>query len=121
MKPKFAILDKYGVISTSRNGSTLELRKVSWFGKKAKFDIRNWDGEELARSSAKLTLTEEEAFELYKILSKIFSDSTEGKDLEISDNDKELPKLIEPFNSNLVEELDEGVNLVISPNYADWD
>ena len=38
----FQITEKVGEISVSKTGWTLELNKVSWGGRQAKFDLRSW-------------------------------------------------------------------------------
>lgn len=39
---KFEIKDKLGVISESSKGWTKELNLISWNGKQAKYDLRDW-------------------------------------------------------------------------------
>ena len=129
---KYNILEKIGIISTARNGSTLELRRVSWFGKDAKLDIRSWNGNELAKSSAKLTLTEEEAKELYNILGKIYNTSYTNQDINNNNNIKGFgdSKRIPTSDLNSLDlnlEIDESElgdlskDLVIAPTKTPWD
>ncbi|KRN74499.1 hypothetical protein IV73_GL001235 [Weissella kandleri] len=42
-KIKFEIIEKYGVLSTSKSGWNLELNLVQWGENHPKFDIRAWD------------------------------------------------------------------------------
>ncbi|MFL1696088.1 YdbC family protein [Weissella kandleri] len=42
-KIKFEIIEKYGVLSTSKSGWNLELNLVQWGENQPKFDIRAWD------------------------------------------------------------------------------
>ena len=65
---KFEITKKIGVLSESNKGWTKELNMVSWNGRDAKFDIREWSpGHE--RMGKGVTLTHDEA----KLLSKLIS------------------------------------------------
>lgn len=70
----YSVKAKHGTIRTNSDGSTLEVRTVSWYGKPAKLDIRNWDGDKLAKSDSKLLLSDEDAKALNLILSSIFND-----------------------------------------------
>lgn len=64
------IVESYGVLSTSSSGWTKELNKVSWNGKDAKYDLREWDPthEKVGKG---VTLTEEEFQELKNIISNM--------------------------------------------------
>ena len=64
------IVESYGVLSTSFSGWTKELNKVSWNGKEAKYDLREWDPthEKVGKG---VTLTEEEFQELKNIISNM--------------------------------------------------
>ena len=64
------IVESYGVLSTSSSGWTKELNKVSWNGKEAKYDLREWDPthEKVGKG---VTLTEEEFQELKNIISNM--------------------------------------------------
>lgn len=67
---KFEIVEKFGVISTSKSGWTKELNLVSWNGYKPKYDIREWspDHEKMGKG---ITFTEEEIEELKSIFKNI--------------------------------------------------
>lgn len=39
---KYEIMEEIGVLSSSQKGWAKELNLVSWNGKEAKFDIRDW-------------------------------------------------------------------------------
>lgn len=67
---KFEIKEQLGVLSESSKGWTKELNLVSWNGGDPKYDIRDWapDHEKMGKG---VTLTKEEAQELYKLLSQI--------------------------------------------------
>ncbi|HOF86233.1 MAG TPA: YdbC family protein [Treponemataceae bacterium] len=63
----FEITERFGVLATAKSGWTIELNKVSWGGRPAKFDIRSWspDHEKMGKG---ITLTEEELAALKKTL-----------------------------------------------------
>lgn len=64
----FQITEQISKISESKTGWTLELNKVSWGGRPAKFDIRSWapDHQKMGKG---ITLTDEEVKNLGKIIS----------------------------------------------------
>lgn len=126
MSSKHNTLEKYGVLSTTKSGATLELRKVSWYNREAKLDIRSWEGEELARSSSKLTMTDEEAYNLYLLLDKYFNPDGQEQ-TNIAPTEQELipsPPKMQGFGSldSLSELPDlEDLDLVISSEKTIWD
>ena len=67
----YEIKEELGVLSKSTKGWTKELNLVSWNGAPAKYDIRDWapNHEKMGKG---ITLTEEEAEALYRILAKQF-------------------------------------------------
>ena len=67
----FEILRTIGTISTSNRGWSKEINIVSWNGRQGKYDIRDWapDYEKMGKG---VTLTEQEARNLYRILKNIF-------------------------------------------------
>ena len=70
---KFEITKQIGVLSESSKGWTKELNMVSWNGRDAKFDIREWSpGHE--RMGKGVTLTRDEA----KLLSKLISQEVDS-------------------------------------------
>ena len=66
----FQITEKVGEISVSKTGWTLELNKVSWGGRPAKFDLRSWppDHQKMGKG---VTLTDEEIKKLGEIISAL--------------------------------------------------
>ena len=64
----FEITEKVGVISESKGGWTLELNKVSWGGRPAKYDLRSWapDHQKMGKG---VTLSEEELKKLSEVIS----------------------------------------------------
>ena len=66
---KYEITREIGTLSESTKGWTKELNMVSWNDGAAKYDIRDWaPGHE--KMGKGITLTEQEARELYELLSK---------------------------------------------------
>ena len=68
---KYEITDELGVLSEKSSGWTKELNRISWNGGAAKFDIRDWAPEH-EKMGKGVTLTEEEAKQLYKRLGEYF-------------------------------------------------
>ena len=66
----FQITEKVGEISVSKTGWTLELNKVSWGGRPAKFDLRSWSPDHQKMGKG-VTLTDEEIKKLGKIISAL--------------------------------------------------
>ncbi len=67
MDIKYEIKKQLGEISTSPKGWSKELNLISWNGAAPKYDIRDWAPEH-EKMGKGITLTEEEARSLYKIL-----------------------------------------------------
>lgn len=67
---KYEVVEKIATLS-ERGDWTKELNKVSWNDRPAKFDIRDWNHEE-GRMSKGITLSDEEAEELFEALKGIF-------------------------------------------------
>jgi len=67
----YEITEEIAVLGTSSKGWTKELNKISYGGRPAKFDIRDWapDRESMGKG---VTLTDEEAEALYIALKSIF-------------------------------------------------
>lgn len=68
---KYEITEELGVLSEKSSGWTKELNRISWNGGAAKFDIREWAPEH-EKMGKGVTLTEEEAKQLYKRLGEYF-------------------------------------------------
>ncbi|MBR0155671.1 MAG: YdbC family protein [Treponema sp.] len=66
----FEITESLGLISEGKGGWTLELNKVSWGGRPAKYDIRTWapDHDKMGKG---VTFTEEELKKLKEILDSL--------------------------------------------------
>ena len=71
---KFEIKKEIGKISSSTKGWNKEINLVSWNGAAPKYDIRDWSAEH-EKMGKGITLTEQEAKQLFVILSEIFNDS----------------------------------------------
>ncbi len=67
---KFEIKDKLGVISESSKGWTKELNLISWNGKQAKYDLRDWSPEH-EKMGKGITLSAEELKSLKEILNNM--------------------------------------------------
>lgn len=66
----FQITEQLKVISTSKSGWSLELNKVSWGGRPAKYDLRSWapDHQKMGKG---ITLTDEELEALKTALNEL--------------------------------------------------
>jgi hypothetical protein len=60
----------FGTLSTNKNKVT-EVTFTSWFGKPAKFDIREWE-QDHSRAGKGVTLDENEMKNLLKVLKEMF-------------------------------------------------
>jgi hypothetical protein len=63
----YDIVKQFGVISEGRGGWLKELNLVSWSGREAKFDVRDWSPDHQKMSKG-ITLTNEEAKALAGLL-----------------------------------------------------
>ena len=70
MENKHEVLADLGVIGTKGEWN-IHLTKTSWFGRKACFDIRPWE-DGFASCGKGVTLTDDQAYELYRLLRKEF-------------------------------------------------
>lgn len=66
----FEITEKIAVISTSKGGWTLELNKVSWDGRPAKYDLRSWSPDHQKMGKG-VTLSDEELNSLKNTLNSL--------------------------------------------------
>ncbi len=62
----FEIVKELGVISENAKGWTRELNLVSWNGREAKYDIRDWSPDH-SRMGKGVSLTEEEMQKLVEL------------------------------------------------------
>ncbi|OFI07476.1 hypothetical protein CLOACE_03050 [Clostridium acetireducens DSM 10703] len=67
---KYEIKEKLGTLSESSKGWTKELNLISWNGREAKYDIRDW-APEYEKMGKGVTLSKEELKELRNILNDI--------------------------------------------------
>lgn len=63
----FEITQKLGIISEGKGGWNLELNMISWGGRPAKYDIRNWSPDHQKMSKG-ITLTKDELVALKNLL-----------------------------------------------------
>ena len=68
---KYEILENLGVISTNKNGWSREVNIVAWGENPPKLDIREWSPDHTKMSKG-ITLTREEAENIYMLLDKYF-------------------------------------------------
>ena len=99
------ILESYGVFSAGTRNWNKEVNRVSWNGRPAKLDIRSWQKDH-KKCGKGIALTEEEAEELVKLLSKILkprSGSAKAKPGGKTRAKKRPapPKSLEPFYDDL--------------------
>lgn len=66
----FEIVEEIGVLSENSKGWKKELNLISWNGGEPKYDIRDWDPNH-EKMGKGITLSEEEAKQLYIALSQI--------------------------------------------------
>jgi len=65
----FEIEERIGVLYQNQTGWSKELNLVSWNGKSARYDIREWS-EDHTKMSKGITLHPQEVYKLYKLLSE---------------------------------------------------
>ncbi len=70
---KWEITESIGVLSENPKGWTKELTRVSWNGREAKYDIREWSPDHKTMSKG-VTLTDEEVEALKDLLNQIKKD-----------------------------------------------
>lgn len=64
---KYAIIKKFGVLSTSASGWTKELNLMSWNDREPKYDLRDWSADRNRRGKG-VTLSKEELSALKELL-----------------------------------------------------
>ena len=69
------VIKKIALISGAETGFRKELNIVSWNGREPKYDLRSWSPEGIPLRG--VTLTEDEAKELKKVLKDVFAEQTE--------------------------------------------
>ena len=67
---KFEIMSSIGVVSEGSKGWKKELNLISWGGREAKYDLRDWDAEHQKMGKG-VTLTKEELVKLKQLLNEI--------------------------------------------------
>jgi hypothetical protein len=67
---KYEIKEEIGVISESPKGWTKELNLISWNGKEAKYDLRDWSPEH-EKMGKGVTLSKDELIKLKELLNSI--------------------------------------------------
>ena len=69
----FEITEELAVLGSSAKGWTKELNKVSFSGRPAKLDIRDWSPDKSSMGKG-VTLTDDEAKALYEALKEYFGE-----------------------------------------------
>ena len=69
------VIKKIALISGSETGYRKELNIMSWNEREPKYDLRNWSPEGIPLRG--VTLTEDEAKELQKVLNDMFTEQAE--------------------------------------------
>lgn len=67
---EFTIVDEIGILSTSEKGWNKELNLISWNGRDAKYDIRDWSPDHTKMGKG-VTFSKEELTKLRDIISNI--------------------------------------------------
>lgn len=67
---KFELQEKIGVISEGAKGWKKELNLISWNGREAKYDLRDWD-EDHTKMGKGITLSKDELIQLKELLNRI--------------------------------------------------
>lgn len=67
---KYEIKEEVGVISESSKGWTKELNLISWNGKEAKYDLRDW-APEYEKMGKGVTLSKDELIKLRELLNNM--------------------------------------------------
>lgn len=89
-KVRYELMESIGVIGQRDNGWTREVNIVSWNGGKPKVDIREWDPEH-ARMTKGITLFEEEAEHLTKLLARRYGFRFAYPDRPVETTEEEVP------------------------------
>ena len=97
------IIETFGIFSQGSRNWNKEVNLVSWNGRPAKLDIRNWqrDHEKCGKG---ITITREEAEELVKLLNKILKEKPSRPKNETKSRTKKkpvIPQTFEPFYDEL--------------------
>ena len=106
------ILASYGIFSSGNRNWNKEVNLVSWNGRPAKLDIRNWQSDH-EKCGKGIAITREEAEELVKLLGKILSEKrsdekrSRGKPSDAKTEKRgrkkkpAVPQILEPFYDEL--------------------
>ena len=70
----FTITEYLGIVSEGKGDWKLELNKVSWGGRSAKYDLRSWSPDHQKMGKG-LTLTEDELKSLAKLIDSLKFDN----------------------------------------------
>jgi hypothetical protein len=95
------ILEYYGIFSGGNRKWNKEVNLVSWNGRPAKLDIRNWQNDH-EKCGKGITVSREEAEQLIKLLGQILKGGVKAKKAKPRKEKKiEVPKTLEPCYDEL--------------------
>ena len=100
------IIKSYGIFSKEKKFWNKEVNLISWNGRPAKLDIRNWQRDH-AKCGKGIALTREEAEELVKLLNEILKAKPETEKTKSgaagprTKKRPQPPKTLEPFYDDL--------------------
>ena len=90
MNVEFEIENELCVLSQRESGWKKELNQVSWSGKEARFDIREWSPDH-SKMGKGITLSEDELYTLFSFLKNYFNDDV---CMQPQGNEKDISKLL---------------------------
>ena len=97
----YRIIESFGKFSKVYKSWAKEINLISWNGRAAKLDIRNWQTDH-KKCGKGITLNREEAEELYKLLGKILNRKSEQNTGTKTKKQKiAVPASLEPFYDEL--------------------
>ena len=98
------IIESYGIFSGGKYQGAKswikEVNLISWNGRQAKLDIRNWQRDH-AKCGKGITITREEAEELVKLLNKILKEKPRAAPKRQAKKMPKVPRTLEPFYDEL--------------------
>ncbi len=114
----YEIQKQFGVLSESSKGWQKEVNLVAWYGKEAKYDIRDWSPEH-DKMGKGVSLSLDEMRQLYTILQKVFGNaemeaSTDIPHCGISDLDKKWDSIVDAAPVSIKKYLDKSVITTLS-------
>ena len=106
---EFKLVEKLGILERHKSGWSREINIVAWNGGRPKFDIRDWDPDH-NRMSRGITLYENEAIKLTKILAQRLQMDNEEQEMFADQQ--------EDFDGDLMHYADNQTDPSIAQAYA---